>query len=39
MTSQDLAVIDGLVESLGARSRGHLITTALRAELDSTKDD
>ena len=39
MTSQDLAVIDDLVDSLGARSRGHLITAALRAELDNTKDD
>ncbi|MBA3019667.1 hypothetical protein [Propionicimonas sp.] len=39
MTSQDLAVIDNLVENYGARSRGHLITTALRAELATTKDN
>lgn len=39
MTSQDLAVIDNLVESLGARSRGHLIATALRAELATPTTD
>lgn len=33
MTAQDLATIDGLVESLGACSRGHLITVALTTYL------
>lgn len=33
MTAQDLAIIDDLVEQYGARSRGQLITIALRAHL------
>lgn len=37
LTEQDLATIDDLVDQLGARSRAHLITVALNAQL--TKAD